>query len=422
MGEIVQRLLKGPRRIRVGIYIVIDAILAVFAVWLAFALRLEGGSDEFLGSVPWIYPIAVIATVESFRLFRLYRSPLRFATGAVFYRVAKAGTLAAFIVVASVVFLHESTVPGGALIILWGLLIALPGGARLIIRDLVRHSLAESRRIPVAIYGAGTPGYQLASALQHGSEFHPVALLDDAGEKQGQSVGGLSVHPPTYLETLVDKNGVKEVLVAIPWASRSRKKEVINLLSKYPVVVRDVPSVEEIAAGRTRVADIRPVEVSDLLGREPVAAKESLLTSAVTGKSVMVTGAGGSIGSELCREIFRQRPQRLVMVERNEYALYSISRELEDLRLATGTEVELVPELASVNDRRRMAYMMTEYWTEIVFHAAAYKHVPIVELNAGEGVRNNVFGTLNCALAARAARVKSFVLVSTDKAVRPTRY
>ena len=420
MGGVIQRLLIGPRSVRTLMCMLIDAGLAAFAVWLAFVLRLEEHWVKFLYEVPWIFPVAMLATIESFRRFGLYRSPLRYASGAMVYRVVSAGTVAAIIVAAAVFMIPDGVVPRGALVILWGLLIALPGAVRVIVRDVVRHYSSAKQRVAVAIYGAGSAGHQLATALLQGSKFQPVAFVDDAPGNRGQTIGGLTVYGRDYLSTLIEERGVREVLVAIPAASVARQREVINLLSKHPVVVRIVPSFEDIAGGRKRVDDLRRIEIADILGREAVSAIPQLLSRAVQGRCVLVTGAGGSIGSELCRVIFKQNPKRLVLVEQNEFALYSISQELEELRATLNSDVDVAPVLASVTDRGRMERTMRFSAAEVVFHSAAYKHVPIVELNATEGVRNNVFGTLNCALAARDAGVDSFVLVSTDKAVRPT--
>jgi UDP-N-acetylglucosamine 4,6-dehydratase len=415
-----QGLLRGPRGVRVGLYMFIDAALAALAVFMAFVLRLEAHWSEFLSEVPWLYAAAVIATITAFWTFGLYRSPIRFATSAITYRVFKAATVASALIMASAYLMHDGVVPRGAMVILWGLLIALTGTVRMVIRDTVRWYGVSGNRVPVAIYGAGSPGHQLASALRHGSEFRPVAFIDDAQQKQDQTIGGLLVYKPGNLGRLIEEKGIKEVLLAVPAASRSRQREIVGMLSQYPVVVRVVPSVEDIASGRRKVEELRRIEIEDILGRESVAAIPALLSRAVRDRSVLVTGAGGSIGSELCREIFRQTPKRLVMVENSEFALYSISKELEELKATAKSNVELIAILASVCDRESLCRTMRSWDIEEVFHAAAYKHVPIVEQNAVEGVRNNVFGTLQCALAAEDAGVDTFVLISTDKAVRPT--
>lgn len=420
MGGIFQRLLRGPRGVRVGLYMLIDGALAAAAVFLAFVLRLEYRWSEFLAQVPWLFGAAIVATVASFWSFGLYRSPVRFATSAIFYRVFQAATVASALLMASVYLIHDGVLPRGAMVILWGLLIVLTGAVRIVIRDIVRSRGISGKRVPIAIYGAGSAGHQLATALRHGSEFRPVVFVDDARHKHGQSVGGIPVYGSEDLERLIEEKGLKEILLAVPAASRTRRREIVETLTRYPVVVRVVPSVEDIASGRRKVEELRRIEIEDILGRESVAAMPQLLTRAVQARSVLVTGAGGSIGSELCRVIFKQRPDRLVMVENSEFALYSINKELEEMNASTRSGIELVAILANVGDRDRMFSTMRTWNVQEVFHAAAYKHVPIVEQNAVEGVRNNVFGTLQCALAAQDAGVDTFILISTDKAVRPT--
>ena len=415
-----QGLLRGPRWVRVGLYMFIDAALAASAVFIAFVLRAEDLWGEFLSEVPRLYILAIVATVSVFWSFGLYRSPVRFATSAIVYRVIQAVTVASALIMASAFLMRDGALPRGTMIILWGLLIALAAAVRMIIRDLVRWYGVSGSRTPVAIYGAGSAGHQLATLLRHGTEFRAVAFIDDAQKKQGQTIGGLLVYGPGKLDRLVEEKGIKEVLLAVPAATRARQREIVGMLSRYPVVVRVVPSVEDIASGRRKVDELRRIEIGDILGRESVAAKPELLSRAVRNRNVMVTGAGGSIGSELCRQIFRQAPNRLVMVENSEFALYSISKELEELKAAAKSDVELVTILANVCNRGHLRRTMRSWNVEDVFHAAAYKHVPIVEQNAVEGVRNNVFGTLRCALAAKDAGVDTFVLISTDKAVRPT--
>jgi len=398
----------------------VDAALAAVAVFLAFDLRLESRWSEFLSEVPWLYGAVILATITAFWSFGLYRSPVRFATSAIIYRVFQAGTVASALIMTSVYLIHDGVVPRGAMVILWGLLIALPGAARMMARDMLRWYGVSGSRVPIAIYGAGSAGHQLATALRHGSEFRTVAFIDDARQKHGQTVGGIPVHTSEDLGGLIEQKGVKEVLLAVPAASRGRRREIVDMLTRYPVVVRVVPSVEDIASGRKKVEELRRIEIEDILGRESVAAMPRLVARAVHGRNVLVTGAGGSIGSELCREILRQQPRRLVLVENSEFALYSVSNELEELRAASGKNTELIAILANVCDQDRILRAMKSWKIEDVFHAAAYKHVPIVEQNVVEGIRNNVFGTLSCALAAQEADVESFVLVSTDKAVRPT--
>ena len=420
VGGFVQRLMHGPRRARVGLYMLIDAALAASAVFLAFLLRLENRWSEFLSEIPWLFALTVLTTVAVFWNFGLYRSPVRFATSAIVYRVFKAATVASAVIMAIVYLAQDGVVPRGAMVILWGLLIVFTSGVRIVIRDAVRWYGFSGSRVSVAIYGAGSAGHQLATALRHGSEFRPLVFVDDARQKHGQSVGGIPVHRSEDLERLIEEKGIKEILLAVPAASRTRRREIVEVLTRFPVVVRVVPSVEDIASGRRKVEELRRIEIEDILGRESVAAMPGLLTRAVRNKNILVTGAGGSIGSELCRQIFAQGPRRLVLLENSEFALYSVSSELENLKASAGASTELISILANVCDRDALQRAMRQGDIDAVFHAAAYKHVPIVEQNVVEGVRNNVFGTLNCALAAHYAGVETFVLISTDKAVRPT--
>jgi FlaA1/EpsC-like NDP-sugar epimerase len=229
---LIHRLLTGPRSVRTAMCMLIDAVLAAIAVWLAFVLRLEEHWVEYLYEVPWIYPVAMLATIESFRRFGLYRSPLRYATGAMVYRVVKAGTIAAMFVAAAEFMIADGVVPRGVMVILWGLLIALPGAFRIGIRDIVRHYTSAKDHVSVVIYRAGSAGHQLATALLPGSKFQPVAFVDDAPDKRDQTISGLRVYTREYLSTLIEEKGVREVLVAIPAATLARRREIISLLSK----------------------------------------------------------------------------------------------------------------------------------------------------------------------------------------------
>ncbi len=243
MGGAIQRLLSGPRRLRIAMSMAIDAVLVAAAVWLAFVLRFEAHSLAYLYQIPLIFPVAMLATIVSFRHFGLYRSPLRYASGAMVYRIASAGTVAAVVVAAAVFIMRDGVVPMGALVILWGLLIALPGTVRFLIRDIVRHYSFARQRVPVAIYGAGSAGHQLATALLHGSKYQPVAFVDDAPGKRDQTISGLEVHTRAQLATLIEKKGVREVLVAIPAASRAP--------------TRSYQASFQISCGRSRSAFVR---------------------------------------------------------------------------------------------------------------------------------------------------------------------
>jgi FlaA1/EpsC-like NDP-sugar epimerase len=257
-------------------------------------------------------------------------------------------------------------------------------------------------------------------SLQNGDDFLPVAILDGNPRMQGKKVRGLEVYPPSQIESLCRKLDVKRVLLAMPSARGHSRRKVLENLSEFPVHVQTIPDFGDIVSGKARVEDLSDVDVIDLLGRDPVPANPQLLEACITGKSVMVTGAGGSIGSELCRQILALNPKRLILLEISEPALYSINRKLEDTALKLGSDCELVALLGSVHHEKRVREVMETFSVQTVYHAAAYKHVPIVEHNLFEGIHNNLFGTMHAARAAIDAGVETFVLISTDKAVSPT--
>ena len=269
----------------------------------------------------------------------------------------------------------------------------------------------------VVIYGAGSAGRQLSIALSQSNEYNPVALIDDANEMHRQTINGLEVFSPDNLESLINKKNISEVLLAIPSLSRIRRNEIINLLEPYPVTVRSLPSVSDLAQGKVKIDDLRKIDIKDLLGRELVKPNEKLLKIKITDKVVLVTGAGGSIGSELCRQILSLKPKRLILFEISESSLYQIEQELIKVKPAN---IEIFPILGSVRDKEITEYICNYYSVQTIYHAAAYKHVPLVEMNQAEGVLNNALGTLALAEAAIVAKVETFVLISTDKAVRPT--
>ncbi len=288
--------------------------------------------------------------------------------------------------------------------------------ARMFLIDTSGRRSAES----VIIYGAGDAGAQLAISLQGGNEFSPIAMVDDDPALFGKKVKGLVVYPPSRIEALTKKTGAARVLLAIPNASRRRRRQVLVRLSEFPVHVQTMPEIKDLVSGKARVDDISDVAVDDLLGRDPVPPNPRLLDACVKLKNVMVTGAGGSIGSELCKQILRLNPVRLVLFELSEPALYSIERKLKRLSAELDGSTEIIALLGSVHHEARINEVMTTFGVNTVYHAAAYKHVPIVEHNLFEGIHNNVFGTLHAVRAAIDAGVETFVLISTDKAVNPT--
>ena len=310
------------------------------------------------------------------------------------------------------------------IIINWLLAIIVFVGSRVSARFFLNYNFisklnhVDSGNNRVLIYGAGAAGMQLSSALNNSSEFHPVGFIDDNKDLQGSSVSGLLVYSVNDIEELINKLKVDEVLIALPSASRSDRFTIIDKLERYPIIVRTLPGLTEIAQGKAKIDDLLQVSIKDLLGRKSVEPNESLLGKNITDKTVVVTGAGGSIGSELCRQIILLKPKALILYEINELALYAIDKELSNI--STHHSFKIYPILGSVNNQRRLKSLFNRFDVDTIYHSAAYKHVPMVEFNTTEGVDNNIFGTYNCALSAIDAGVKTFVLISTDKAVRPT--
>jgi FlaA1/EpsC-like NDP-sugar epimerase len=414
-------LVNLPRGLKQGLLIAVDGLLIVFCVWAAFALRLGEPWSFFFRNAIWLVPLMVVLTLPAFYVLGFYRSVIRYVSGHVFFDAAKGVGVGALLSLAVWELAQGPVVPRSAWLI-YGLLAVLTVGAfRLLLRGYVsvpRGAYAAGER--VVIYGAGDAGAQLAVALQHSREYRPVAFLDDKPDLRGTEILGLKVHPSRRLPDLIPKLEVNTVLLAMPSVPRKQRREILDGLESLPLRVLAMPGLTELAAGTRRVDELREVDVEDVLGRDPVRADESLLAARLGGKSVMVTGAGGSIGAELCRQIIRRNPKRLVALELSEYQLYHTEQNLRRLLDQIASSVELIPILGSVQDRNRLVSVMQAFEVQTVFHAAAYKHVPIVEHNPMEGIANNVFGTWRCAEAAIRAGVEIFVLVSTDKAVRPT--
>jgi len=300
---------------------------------------------------------------------------------------------------------------------LWAFAMIMVVGGRLSARLFLSRN--NTKRESVIVYGAGRGGAQLVSALITGDDYLPVALIDDKRELHGKRIHGLTVYSPDDLEWLVQKKEASGVLLAMPSASRRRRRQVLKKLSRISVHVQTMPEIRDIISGKARVDDIKDVGVSDLLGRDPVPPDPKLMDACIRGKVVMVTGAGGSIGSELCNQILRLGPTRLILFEVSEAALYSVERKIRKVAYKHDIECDIIALLGSVHQEHRVRQAMTVLGVNTVYHAAAYKHVPIVEENVFEGIHNNVFGTLHTARAALDAGVEAFVLVSTDKAVNP---
>lgn len=418
------------RQIKVFILISADIFFAVFALWAALALR--WGELYVPKHDEWIlFAAAPLIAVPIFIKLGLYRAIIRYIEVRALWTIIQATTL--YALVFSFV-LYESGIKGipRTVLPLNGLnMLLLVGGSRFFARWWLGEvylnlgggrEIKHARKKNVVIYGAGNAGVQLASALGYGREFRPVAFIDDDSTLHKQKVNGLRIYPLSSLMYLIARYQVSDVLLAMPSANRARKSEIIHSLEPFAIHVMSMPGLSEIAQGKVTVDALQEIDIEDLLGRDAVAPDQALLQANIAGKVVMVTGAGGSIGSELCRQIIRLQPDTLILFEISEFALYAIEKNL--LRLVTKAgnpkAIQLIPVLGSVTNGGRIEKVCKTFKVQTIYHAAAYKHVPMVERNPGEAIWNNVFGTLRTALAAIKTEVETFVLISTDKAVRPT--
>ncbi len=410
---------SAPRTLKRAISVVFDIIFITAAYWGAYWTRLgETGVFKLDDGYFVSYIIALIATITLFIQFGLYRAILRYINTKALMTIMSSCVLSALFVILASHYTHTS-VPRSVPIIYAAYLAMLCGGARLLARTMINRT-GRKQKTNVIIYGAGAAGRQLANLIHQGAEYHPVCFVDDNAHLCKSSVHGLNIYQRSSLPALLSKFKAEKVLVAMPSATRTQRKRIISSLVEYNVEVLSIPPLADIVNGELKIDQLKEVAIEDLLGRDAVYPNQALLEKNVKDKVVMVTGAGGSIGSELCRQIVRNRPTKLVLFELSEFALYQIDRELKALAEKEHLAVEIVPLLGSVQRINRLTTVMKSFGVQTVYHAAAYKHVPLVEYNVVEGVRNNVFGTFYAAQAAIESNVESFVLISTDKAVRPT--
>ena len=399
--------------------ILADSVILILILLFSFSLRLGHWYwPEDTNLLLAIFSAPVIAFLI-FIKFGLYRAIIRFIGFRAVWAIAQAVSIYAVIWGVIGFMIAVEGIPRSVILINWALTLLVIGGSRLSARWLFSEaqSDSESQRRNVVIYGAGSAGRQLSTALMQSNEYSPVAFLDDESKIQRQFINGVEVFSLNSLSRLIDDKNVIEVLLAIPSISRMRRNEIINFLEPYPILVRSLPGVAEIAQGKVKVSDLHEISIQDLLGRDPVPANHKLLNLNVADKIVMITGAGGSIGSELCRQVLLLKPKLLILYELNEFALYTIDKELLGLNVI---DIKIFPILGSVNNTKRLSRVFKKFGVQTIYHAAAYKHVPMVEFNNTEGVSNNIFGTLNIAKTAINENVGTFVLISTDKAVRPT--
>ncbi|EII3056245.1 polysaccharide biosynthesis protein [Vibrio vulnificus] len=407
-----------PRVHKRLISLAIDTLLITFSFFMAIWVR--HGEVAVSVSSETLLTLAgtVVVTLVTFTKLGLYRAVLRYLT---FHAltVVVLGALISALSITTFAYFFNAEVPRTVPVIYMTFLALLCGGARMMVRSLIVQASRKGCE-RVLIYGAGSTGRQLAIALRNAETYQVKGFIDNDPSLENTIIQGLTVHSSQQISRLVEKQEIEKILLAMPRATRSERKAIIDGLLHLPVEVLTVPDFKDIVNGNATVDELKDVAIEDLLGRDPVEPNLELMKANIHGKVVMVTGAGGSIGSELCRQIVRQKPKTLILFELSEYGLYEIDKELSGMVEAMQLEVEIIPLLGSVQRINRLSATMRAFGVQTVYHAAAYKHVPLVEYNVVEGVRNNVFGTYYSAKAAIEAGVESFVLISTDKAVRPT--
>ena len=413
-------LLALPRNTKKFFFVVHDTVIIFFSFWFSLSLK-PAYSQEWLNIGNWlIFFITTLLTIALFVRLGLYRAVTRFI-GAKVMSTAAIGTLFSTLIMGIGLLIADQEAHFLVMLIYFLLMLVLIGGSRFVLRTLLNNSGYNKQDMsPVIIYGAGQSGRQLMEAIRQVNEYRAVAFVDDDPAAQKTIINDLAVYSPNQLNELIERHQVEKILLAIPSATTEERKRIIQSLEAYPCEVLTMPGVKELVDGKISTTSLRKISVFDLLGRDPVAPKEELMHADIKGKVVMVTGAGGSIGSELCRQIIKNTPAKLILFELSEFSLYSIDKELREYQEANGINIPVLPLLGSVQHRNRLYNVMKNFKVETIYHAAAYKHVPMVEYNTIEGVRNNIYGTLACAMAAVDAEVSTFVLISTDKAVRPT--
>jgi FlaA1/EpsC-like NDP-sugar epimerase len=417
MTFMIQFLTSLPKRNKQAIMLFFDAISIIFVIYAAFWIRLgyffyPSGNEGLLIVISG----SPLLAIPIFTGFGLYREMVRFVGFKALWNIIQAASIYAMLWGLIVLLTNTNGIPRSVILINWVLVILVIVSSRLFARWLFSEVTSQNR---VVIYGAGSAGRQLSDALKQSKEYNPIAFIDDSESIYNNIINGLRVHSPDDLQRLIDTKDVKAVFIAMPSLKRTQRQEIISFLENYKVLVRSVPGVAELAQGKVKVNDLFEIDLSDLLGRDSVKPNKELFKKNIANKVVMVTGAGGSIGSELCRQIVLLKPRILVLYEVSEPSLYQIDQELKEINKFN---IEVCPILGTITDKEAMLKICEYYGVQTIYHAAAYKHVPLVEYNPYQGVFNNVIGSMLLAEAAIASNVETFVLISTDKAVRPTNY
>lgn len=414
MKDIIRYLASLPRRQKQLVFVAMDVCVLPLIMWLVYAIRLAKPNVPVMQGLDFWYLYVGMFGVLIFALLGIYSAIVRSFNEDYLLRISIA-TFIQIVGLYAIKKLDLAFIPMSIPLMYGFMLFSWMWWSRAVIRYATLKTFAKKQnRKRVAIYGAGLAGQQIAAALFRSDDYLPVCFIDDKASLQGQSLSGLSIYSPKRISNKLGKFQIEEILLAMPSVGRARKKEIIESFELADVKIMELPGVTQLVDGQVKVSDIREVDIIDLLGRDPVPPKAELLEKNIKDKVVMVTGAGGSIGSELCRQIVKHQPKILVLFEMSEFALYSIDRELQNLA------VQIVPVLGSVTNQAKLERVIAEYQVQTVYHAAAYKHVPLVEANPFEGIYNTSIGTARSVDAAVNQGVETFVLISTDKAVRPT--
>ncbi|OUV41684.1 MAG: polysaccharide biosynthesis protein, partial [Rhodobacteraceae bacterium TMED111] len=412
------RLTNLSRQKKQAIMISADVCFLLFAIWLSFALRLGDVWSNKLESNLWIFIFIPVVSIPIFMKLGLYRSVLKFMGTKVIVTAFQAITITSLILGFVMMIFREADMPRTVILIFWCVSSILIVVVRFIFKGLLYSwDNYVNNRKPTIIYGAGSAGAQLVESLRKNHEYAPIAFIDDDESKHGTFINFTKVYAFKELNNIIDNRNAKNILLAIPSLSANGKRDLLKKLSKYPVEVKLLPSLSSLVEGKISIESIRHVEVQDILGRIPVSPKSKLLKKNIQGKNILITGAGGSIGSELCRQIIHLKPSKIVLFDHSEFNLYSIDYELNSLQL---NDCKVIPVLSDVTNMNMVKSIISENDIDTIYHAAAYKHVPMVEKNIVEGVYNNAIGTYNVAKCAHECEVENMVLISTDKAVRPT--
>ncbi len=417
--KLLTSLLQLPRPAKRAISVIVDILAVTIALLLAMVLSKDTVIPNNLLSWLSVYSYLIIGSIAVFVKLGLYRAVVRYVSVRAFI-VVFTGAFISTLLLAALTYAFKINLPATGIVNYGLTALLIIGGSRFAMREIY-HRLVSRKKTPVMIYGAGSAGRQLAQALTNGEEFAPVVFVDDDKTLQSAMLLGIPVIEPSQVERTVKKHGIERILLALPSASRATRKAILESLETLNVKVLTVPGMADMVNGEMTIDQLQDVRIEDLLGRDPVDPDPALMQKHIKDKVVLVTGAGGSIGSELCRQIILQKPKALILYELSEFGLYSIEKELRELiNKLKLPAIDIYPIIGTVQRRNRIEAVMTSFHVQTVYHAAAYKHVPLVEFNMVEGVRNNVFGTWHTAEAALKANVELFVLISTDKAVRPT--